>query len=122
MFEHLRTKYRYTNISQGNRERENSATTCAVISDRWLGKSLSDTCVLTTGTRKYVKASKNEETCKPPVQSNRAGGWRNHCRTTNYDLGISIQKYLKATGTRKLFNHLCSQIGQVAWEIIIGEL
>ncbi|CAL8153454.1 unnamed protein product [Prunus armeniaca] len=65
-----------------------------------------------TGARKYVKATGNEEsgqplatkngeTSQPPVQSDLAGGRRNHCWTTHYDLSIGIRKYLKATGNEE---------------------
>ncbi|CAL2256369.1 unnamed protein product [Prunus armeniaca] len=48
-------------------------------------------------TQIYLKATRNGKTGQPPVQSNRAGGWGNHCRTTNSDLSIGTRKYLKAT-------------------------
>ncbi|KAI5335410.1 hypothetical protein L3X38_025543 [Prunus dulcis] len=94
----LCTKHRFEKISKANREWGNWPTTCAIKSGRWLGKSLSDTRVLSTGTRKYLKAIRNGETSEPPVQSNRAGGWGNHGRTTNCVLSTGTRKYLKATG------------------------
>ena len=91
-------KYKYRQISKDNWERGNWPTTCAVKSDRWLGKSLSDTCVLSTSTRKFQKTTGNRETGQPPVQSNRVGGLGNHCRTTNCVLSTGTRKYLKAIG------------------------
>ncbi|CAL8153455.1 unnamed protein product [Prunus armeniaca] len=111
---HLCTKYRYTQISKGNWEQGNRATTYAFKSGWWLGKSLLDTCVLSIGTCKYPKATGNKEIGQPLVQSYRASGFGNRCRTTNYVLSTG------QLGTGKLANHLCNQIGQVAGEIIIG--
>ncbi|KAH0972800.1 hypothetical protein GBA52_024956 [Prunus armeniaca] len=71
---HLLTKCRYTQISKADWEREKWPTTRAVISSKWLGKSLSDTSVLSADTRKYLKATGNGKTDQPLVQSNRAGG------------------------------------------------
>ncbi|KAI5344030.1 hypothetical protein L3X38_011907 [Prunus dulcis] len=48
-----------------------------------------------------IKATGNEEIGHPPVQSNRAGGWGNHGRTTNCVLCTSTRKHLKATGNGK---------------------
>ncbi|KAH0987765.1 hypothetical protein GBA52_014942 [Prunus armeniaca] len=116
---HLCTKYKYTQIylkatgngktgqppvqsnRSGNREGGNWSTTCAVKSGKWLGKSCSNTCVLSTGTQIYLKATANGKIRQPPVQSYRAGGWGNHCRTTNYDLSIGNRKYLKGTGNKE---------------------
>ncbi|KAI5344031.1 hypothetical protein L3X38_011908 [Prunus dulcis] len=70
----LCTKHRYTQISKGNWERGNWATTCAVKSGKWLKNCCSTAnCVLSTGTRKSLKAIGNGETSQPPVQSNQAG-------------------------------------------------
>ncbi|KAH0972875.1 hypothetical protein GBA52_025031 [Prunus armeniaca] len=73
----------YTKIFHGNREQGNWPTTCAIKSARLLGKSLSDACVLSTSTRKYLKPTVNGETGQPPVQSYRAGGEANHARRTS---------------------------------------
>ncbi|CAL8168601.1 unnamed protein product [Prunus armeniaca] len=106
---HLCTKHGYMQISKGNKERGNWPTTYAIKSGRykqiykgkWLGKSWSNNCVLSTGTNKYLKATGNEEIGQPPVQSNQAGGWGNHGQTTNYALSIGTRKYLKAIGNRE---------------------
>ncbi|KAH0972874.1 hypothetical protein GBA52_025030 [Prunus armeniaca] len=66
-------------------------------SSMWLGKSLSDTCVLSTGTRKYLKPTVNGETGQPPVQSNRAGGLVGKSIPDTCVLSTSTHKYLKAT-------------------------
>ncbi|KAI5313095.1 hypothetical protein L3X38_042269 [Prunus dulcis] len=75
-------------------------------------------CVLSTGTRKYVKATGNRETGQPPVHSNQAGNWErgkwpstsavkssrwlgNHCRATNYGLRTGTGKYLKQAENEK---------------------
>ncbi|KAI5313120.1 hypothetical protein L3X38_042294 [Prunus dulcis] len=118
---HLCNKYKYTHISKGNRERENWPTVCAIKSGRWLGKSLSENCILSIDTRKYLKATMNEELGQPPVLSNRAGGWENHCQTPVYWVQVHAH-FRRQLGMGKLVNHLCSQIGQVAGEIIIGHL
>ncbi|CAL2271234.1 unnamed protein product [Prunus armeniaca] len=89
----LCTKHSYTQISKGNWERRNwptlyvvksgnweqgnGQTTRAVKSGWWLGKSWLDNCVLSIGTRKYLKEIGNEETGQPPMHSNRAGSWGN---------------------------------------------
>ncbi|CAB4286263.1 unnamed protein product [Prunus armeniaca] len=73
----LCTKYRCTQISNVDWERGNWPTTC-------MGKSWLDTCELSTGTRKYLKATRNREAGQPPMHSNLAGGWGNYCRTTVY--------------------------------------
>ncbi|KAI5344043.1 hypothetical protein L3X38_011920 [Prunus dulcis] len=78
----LCTEHRYTKTFKGSQERGTWPTTCAVTSSKWLEKSLSDTCALSTSTRKFQKATGNEETGQP----------------------------------------LCSQIRQVAWEIIVEHL
>ncbi|KAH0972872.1 hypothetical protein GBA52_025028 [Prunus armeniaca] len=91
-----------TKIFKGNWEWVNWRTTFAVKSARWSRKSLPDTCVLSTGTCKYIKPTVNGETSEPPVQSSRASGWQ--------------------LGTGKLARHLQSQIGQVAGKIIVGHL
>ncbi|KAI5317457.1 hypothetical protein L3X38_037164 [Prunus dulcis] len=98
---HPYIKYRYTQISKDNWEQGNWPTTCAFKSERWLGKSLLDTCELSIGTYKYLKATGNGETGQPPVQSNRAGGWGNHGWTSNCVLSTATRKYLKATGTEE---------------------
>ncbi|CAL2271218.1 unnamed protein product [Prunus armeniaca] len=84
----LCTKHRYTQIFKADCERGNWPTICAVKSGSWQGKSLSDTYVPSTGTRKYLKPTTNEETGQPPVQSYRAGGWGNHARRTSHVLHI----------------------------------
>ena len=63
----LCTKYRYTQISEGNWERGNWTTTCAVKSGKRLAKSLLDTYVISTSTRTYQKASGKGKTGQPPV-------------------------------------------------------
>ncbi|KAI5316994.1 hypothetical protein L3X38_036701 [Prunus dulcis] len=98
---YLRTKHRCTQISKGNWEWGNWPTTCAVKSVRRHGKSLSNTSVLNTGTQNYLKATGNAKTGQPPMLSNRAGGWGNHCGTTDYVLSTGTQNYLKATRNAK---------------------
>ncbi|KAI5344034.1 hypothetical protein L3X38_011911 [Prunus dulcis] len=111
----------YTQIPQGNWEQGNWPNNYSVKSDRWLGKSLSDKCVLSTGTRKYLKATRNGEFGQPHVQSNPTGGWGKHCRTPVYWVQVHTH-FRRQLGMGKLANHLCSQIGQVAGEIIVGHL
>ncbi|CAL8168143.1 unnamed protein product [Prunus armeniaca] len=117
----LCTEQRFTQISKGNWERGNWPTTCAIKSGRWLSKSLSDNCEMSTGTRKHQKATGNEEAGQPPVQSNQAG----------------TQKYLKATGYGEigqppvqsnwasgLGNHCRMPVyeAEVAREMLVGQL
>ncbi|CAL8168618.1 unnamed protein product [Prunus armeniaca] len=83
---HLRTMCRYTQISKAKCKRGKWPTTCAIISGRCLGKSLSDTSVLSVDTRKYLKVAGNGEIGPPPAKSNRVGGWENHCRTPVYQV------------------------------------
>ncbi|KAI5344014.1 hypothetical protein L3X38_011891 [Prunus dulcis] len=71
----------YMQISKVNWEWGNTPTTSAVKMGTWLAKSLLENCALSTGTSKYPKATRNGETGQPPVPSNRASGWRNHCWT-----------------------------------------
>ncbi|KAI5316991.1 hypothetical protein L3X38_036698 [Prunus dulcis] len=52
--------------------------------------------VLSTGTRKYLKATRKAKTGQPPVKSNGAGGWENHCGTRVLSTGT--REYLKETG------------------------
>ncbi|CAB4316696.1 unnamed protein product [Prunus armeniaca] len=59
----------YTKIFKDNWEWGNWPTTGTVKSGKWLGKSISDTCVLITSTSKYLKPTVNGETCQPPAQS-----------------------------------------------------
>ncbi|CAL8168144.1 unnamed protein product [Prunus armeniaca] len=82
------------------------------------------------------KGNKNGEIGQPPVQSNHAVGWGNLGRTTAIGNGETGQrpvqsnpgggwnrscKHLKATRTRTLGNHLCSHIGQVVGEMLVGQ-
>ncbi|CAL9025035.1 unnamed protein product [Prunus brigantina] len=117
-------KHRYTKMFKGNWEQGNWPTTCVVRSGKWLWKSLQlGTGKLANhlgskigqvageimvgqltviGTQKYLKATGKGETGQPPIQppmhSNRASGWGNHCQTTNCVLSIGTRKYLKAIG------------------------
>ncbi|CAL8168612.1 unnamed protein product [Prunus armeniaca] len=86
-------------IFKGNWERGNWPTNRAVKSDKRQGKSLSDSCVLNTGIRKYLMPTGNWETGQPHMQSYRAGGWGSYGRSTNYVLSTGTQKYLKANGS-----------------------
>ena len=95
----LCTKHKYTQISKGNWEWGNWATTRAVKLGKWLKNCYSTAnCVLSTGTQKYLKATWNRETGQPPALSNRVGGIGNRCRTTNCILSTGTWKYLKAIG------------------------
>ncbi|CAL2256375.1 unnamed protein product [Prunus armeniaca] len=119
----------------------NWPTTCAFKLGKWLGKPWSNNCVQSTSTRKYLMASWKGETGQLLAQSNQADVLGNHGRTTNCVLSTGTRKYLKATvngetgqslvqsnragtcikrqlGMGELANHLCSQIGQVAVEIM----
>ncbi|CAL8168614.1 unnamed protein product [Prunus armeniaca] len=102
---------RYTQICKVDWERGKWPTTCEIISGRYTQTSKAEwergnwptTCVVISGrTTKYLKATGNGETDQSPVQSNSAGS--------------------RQLGTRKLANHLCIQIVQVAGEIMHGEL
>ncbi|CAL2256368.1 unnamed protein product [Prunus armeniaca] len=104
----LCSKHRCTKIFKGNQEWGNWSTTCVVKSGRWLGKSLSDTCVLSTGTRNYVKATENGKTSQPPWQSNRLKATGNE--KTGQPHVVKSSKWLRkslsntsvlSTGTRK---------------------
>ncbi|CAL2256377.1 unnamed protein product [Prunus armeniaca] len=63
---------------------------------RWMRRSWSDNCILSTGTYKHRKVTGNGETSQPPVQSNRVGGWGNHGWTPVLSSGTC--KHLKRTG------------------------
>ncbi|CAL8168619.1 unnamed protein product [Prunus armeniaca] len=100
-------------------------------------KSLLDPGVLSAGTRKYLKPTVNEETGQRPAQLYRAGGWGNQGQRTSCALHMYTKIFKDnwewgnwpTTGAvksgkwlGKLANHLCSYIGQVAREIMLGEL
>ena len=61
------TTHRYTKIFKRNWERGNWPTTCTVKSGRRLGKSLSDTCVLSIGACKYLEGTWSREIGQQPV-------------------------------------------------------
>ncbi|CAL8168617.1 unnamed protein product [Prunus armeniaca] len=111
---HLRTKYRYTQISRGKWKWGNWQTTHAVKSGRWLGKSLSDTYLLTTDARKYLKATGNGENGQPLLQSNRGGGLGKSL-ADNCVLSIGTRKYLKLTVNGETGQPLVSSYRASGW-------
>ncbi|CAL2256373.1 unnamed protein product [Prunus armeniaca] len=81
---------------------------------------MSDTSVLSTGTRKYLKATGNREIGQPPVHSNRTGeilvehlctrhrytqiskgNWERGNKPTTCAVKSDTRKYPKATGNRE---------------------
>ncbi|CAL8168142.1 unnamed protein product [Prunus armeniaca] len=116
----LCTEHRYTQISNGNWEKGNWLTTCAVKSSKWLGKSLSDNCVLIIGTLKYLKATGNGEIGQPPMPSNRAGGYGNHCRTRVLSIGTC--RYLMARGNGEIGQRSVQSNRAGGEEILVEQL
>ncbi|KAI5317010.1 hypothetical protein L3X38_036717 [Prunus dulcis] len=81
---------------------------CVLSTGRSLGKSLSDTCVLSTDTCKHLKATETAAIGQPPVQSNWAGGWGNHCGTTTCELSTGTRNYLKGNWERGNWPTTCA--------------